>query len=561
MTNSSIKYVHDTFKNAVGYNNGFNVEIGEDSISNLDICIEELRNMIKSEGKKLPVYLDVDLPSIDKYDNLEWLVKTANVVELANRLAKISTVSNTQKRMFYAIKVLGIDAISRVNVRENAFSRGGGIDTSRETPEPKYTIEFYDYGKKAVVSWHLGRAIDAYSDFAHLIDPANKDYQQYNGEDINRYNSFDRDDYDLSRNMGGELRYNEKGMIVLIKMLAERKKNKSDIKGIISENFSSLGMDEDKLDKLLNGNLLKQEEYIYEQGGFSGTAIVEHNIRVNIKQIYKKKTSKMIDGSFNKLKNKFKSNDEEKEAENFYLISKILETTDFSNANFDEMLKIIEGKVDVADKIPRTLGRIDEVGEKYEIISFLEELGISDTDKNIRTLSVVEDRIMNNNFSLSSMKTLMQKMKNVFSSFKFKEYGIDPETVIDSAIMFIAKDVENGNLDAKTFDDGEATSKVLKSIKQQLSDKFKDIKSEKDTSTIPADEIMEFVEEANCTKSEILEAVDCLLEFVLEKNKSKVKDGPLNEAVEIATSEMSSKGILDLRKKMMKGEFIGGGRY
>ena len=48
MTNSSIKYVHDTLKNAIGYNNGFNVEIGGNSISNLDICIAELRNMIKS---------------------------------------------------------------------------------------------------------------------------------------------------------------------------------------------------------------------------------------------------------------------------------------------------------------------------------------------------------------------------------------------------------------------------------------------------------------------------------------------------------------------------------
>ena len=47
MTNSSIKYVHDTLKNAIGYNNGFNVEIGKDSISNLDICIKVLRNMIK----------------------------------------------------------------------------------------------------------------------------------------------------------------------------------------------------------------------------------------------------------------------------------------------------------------------------------------------------------------------------------------------------------------------------------------------------------------------------------------------------------------------------------
>ena len=41
ITNSSIRSIHDTLKNAIGYNNGFNVEIGKDSISNLDICIKK----------------------------------------------------------------------------------------------------------------------------------------------------------------------------------------------------------------------------------------------------------------------------------------------------------------------------------------------------------------------------------------------------------------------------------------------------------------------------------------------------------------------------------------
>ena len=101
----------------------------------------------------------------------------------------------------------------------------------------------------------------------------------------------------------------------------------------------------------------------------------------------------------------------------------------------------------------------------------------------------------------------------------------------------------------------------LRSVKQQLSEKFKGIQDEKTESTISVDEIMEFVKEANCTKAEILEAVEGLLEFVFQKDNSQIKGNPLEETLELATSQMSSKGILDLRKKMMKGEFIGGGRY
>ena len=159
------------------------------------------------------------------------------------------------------------------------------------------------------------------------------------------------------------------------------------------------------------------------------------------------------------------------------------------------------------------------------------------------------------------MKTFMKKMKNVFSSFKFEDYNVEPETVIDSAIMTISKNIKSGTLDIKIFDDAEATSKILKSVKQQLSDKFKGIQDEKTESTISVDEIMEFVKEANCTKAEILEAVEGLLEFVFQKDNSQIKGNPLEETLELATSQMSSKGILDLRKKMMKGEFIGGGRY
>lgn len=110
---------------------------------------------------------------------------------------------------------------------------------------------------------------------------------------------------------------------------------------------------------------------------------------------------------------------------------------------------------------------------------------------------------MGKKFSLGSMKTFIQKMKNVFSSFKFEDYNVEPENVIDSAIMIISRDIKSGALDIKIFDDAEATSKVLKSVKQQLSDKFKDIQDEKSESTISADEIKVI------TMEEIYECESC----------------------------------------------------
>ena len=561
ITNSSIRSIHDTLKNAIGYNKDFKVEIDENSIANLDVCIQNLKNIMQDEGKKLPVYLDIKLPSINKYDKLEWITKVINIVELSNRLAKLPNINSVQKHMFYVIKVLGIDALSRVNATEEIVSRGGGVDIGRSRTEPNYTIQTKKYGEESVISWHLGM-IDPNSDFGHLVNPTNKLYKSYDDKNIYEYNSFDSSDFNFGREVGEEVRYNEKGIRALNEMLFTRRNNKKDIIEIIYENFPALAIDEDTLNKMLNGRLLEDEEEVYEAGGYSGVKIIEKIIKFKIENNYKNDSANMIDSKLEQLINKVKSEDEEKNAENVYLLSRILDTIDFSNLKFDEVLKIIETKVNVANKIPRTFGTIDEVGEKYEMLSALEKLGIKDFDKNIDILNTVEKQIMGKDFSLRSLKNLILKIKNVFSSFKFEDYDVEPETVIDSAIMFIAKDVENGNLDAKTFDDGGATSKLLKSIKQQLSDKFRDIQSEKDTSTISADEIMEFVEDKKCTKAEILEAVNSLLEFVFEKGKSKMNGNPLEEAVELATDgEMSSKGILDLRKKMMKGEFIGGGRY
>ena len=560
ITNSSIRSIHDTLKNAIGYNKDFKVEIDENSITNLDVCIQKLRNIIQNEGEKLPLYLDIKLPSIDKYDKLEWITKVTNIVELSNRLAKFPNISYIQRKMFYAIKVLGIDALSRINTIEEIALKGGGIDIERNRPEAKYTIQIDKYGKRSVISWHLGN-IDVYSDFAHLMDPTNKNYQEYKGQDVEKYNSFGNADFKMAREMGSGLRYNENGMRALIEMLFSRRDNKTGIKEIISQNFPGLDISEERMDKLLNGKILEQEEKIYNEGGYSGIKIIESIIKSKIKENYRKNSRKVVEYKFDKLRSKFRCDDEEKDAQTVYLLSKIVETISFSDVNFDEALSIIETRVNLASRLPKTLGTVDEIGEKYEMMFLLENLGIEDIDKNIKILNVVENQIVGKNFSLDSMKTFMKKMKNVFSSFKFEDYNVEPETVIDSAIMTISKDIKSGTLDIKIFDDAEATSKILKSVKQQLSDKFKGIQDEKTESTISVDEIMEFVKEANCTKAEILEAVEGLLEFVFQKDNSQIKGNPLEETLELATSQMSSKGILDLRKKMMKGEFIGGGRY
>lgn len=506
MTRNDVESIHNTLKNAIGYDKDFKVEINENSMANLDVCIEKLKNMIQKQGIKLPTYMDIKLPSIDKYDKLEWITKVTNIVELSNRLAKIPNIPYVQKKMCYAIKILGIDALSRANVMEEITARGGGKDYEKNKVNATYTIQLNKYNEKSVISWHL-REVDANSDFAHLVDPENGNYKEYNGRNVEKYCHFKGTDFKLAKKTGNELRYNEKGLRSLAQMLTTRGQNKENIERNILQNFPALGNNKEGLEKTLNGRILEQEEEICEQGGYSGVKVLESFVQGKINEIYKKGFPKANKAKFNKIRNKFKNEDNEKYSETVYLINKILDTTDFKNVDFNCILKTIETKVDMAEKIPRTFGTLDELGEKYEMICFLETLGNDDFEKNICILNAAENQIRSRDF--------------------------------------------------KPIGSTEQTFEMLVSIKQHL----KDVCGNEKTA-ISANEIREFVDAANCKQHKMLEAVECMTEYVSEKDNDKLKSSFNKVALENPqTSKKPSKGILDLKKKMMKGEFIGGGRY
>lgn len=557
---NDIMFVHNMLVNAIGFNEDFTIEIGKNSISDLDKCIEKLRNMLRNEGIKLPDYLKGKISSIGKYDKLEWITKIVYVVELANRLAKLPQISNLNKREFYLLKALGIDALSRIDANEEISDRGGGTDIGKSGFDSNYTVQIDKYDERAVISWHLGM-IDPNSDFGHLIDVMNDRYQVYNGEDIGRYNSFSRDDFNFAKMAGVELRYNEKGISTLSNMLFTRGENKLGIKEIISNNFPMLDISGDELDKLLNGDVLNQEEEIYNEGGYSGVKVIESEIKSKIKNAYLNDSSKEVDEKFCKLYGLLDSKDDEKNAESIYLLNKILSTIDFQNGDFEKILKMVENRLNIANNFHRKLGTVDEIGEKYEMFAILGNLGINDFDENISILDKVENEILKDEFSINSMKTLIVKIKNIFGSFKFTDYDVEPDTVVDAAILSILDKLNRDKINREIFKDGEKTSKLLKSIKQEVSDKFKEMESEKKEGTISIEELDEFVKAQNCTKTQMLEVAQALLDFVFEKGSHDLGQNPISDAVEIATSELPSKGILELREKILKGEYVGGGRY
>lgn len=560
LNNRKIYYIYSKLKDTIGFNESFKIEVQEDSISNLDICIKELRNMLKSEGIRLPTYLSGKIPSIGKYDKLEWITKVVNVVELSNRLAKLPEISNINKRRFYLMKTVGIDALSRIDVAGEIAERGSGIDPVKSKIESNYTVQLDKYDEKSVISWHLGM-VDANSDFAHLVDVTNDMYQSYGGEGVGEYNSFSGKDFKFAQMTGEELRHNEKGMNTLNDMLFIRSENKLGIKEIISNNFPALDVSEDELDKLLNGEVLTQEEKIYNEGGYSGVKVIESKIRAKIRDEYQNDSQKEVNEKFNKLYGLVDSRNDEKNAESIYLLNKIVNAIDFQNGDFEKILKMVENRFNIANNFPRKLGTVDEIGERYEMLANLEAFGINDIDENISILDKVENEVLREQFSMNSMKTLITKIKNIFSTFKFEDYDVEPDTVVDSALLLVLDGLSKDKINRETFNNEEKVSKLLKSIKQEISDKFKKMKDEKKEGTISVEEIDEFVKAQNCTKAQMLKAVQALLAFTFEKDGHDLEQNPLGDAVEIAKSELPSKGILDLRKKMLKGEYIGGGRY
>ncbi len=449
ITNSRVKSILDTFEN---------------SIDSQDKCINELKKIMKNKRVELPRYLEDEIISIDKYDSLELIVKTSRIIELANTLAK-STEDEKLKKHFYSIKLKGITFLSKADNLQEIDESGSGYDFEKKMPN--YTISISRYGKKAVISWHVATKGPTYKHLTDLLDP---NYKEYTGDKITDYNPRD---IVLEELMNYKHRYNEKGMIELNEILTQRGEKKELIKGIIHENFPKL-----ELDKILNGEVLKAEEKIYDKGGFSGVGVIESIIRAKIKENYKEDTSKAVESKFNKLHDKFKSDNEEEDAKTFYLISKIMDTVDFESEDFDKVLDEIKVKVEITSKIHEKTERLDERGEKYEMMSYLESSGIGDIGEIIRILNAEEDP------------------------------------------------------------------------------------NEKTKSEITLGDIMGLVKEANCTETQILEAVNYLLEYVCEKGKTRrIEGNPLMKAMDLATNNLSSRGILELRRKMEKGEFIGGGKY
>lgn len=43
---------------------------------------------------------------------------------------------------------------------------------------------------------------------------------------------------------------------------------------------------------------------------------------------------------------------------------------DFSNINFEKALNIIKTRANLTSRLPKTLGTVDEIGEKYEMMFF-----------------------------------------------------------------------------------------------------------------------------------------------------------------------------------------------
>ena len=116
-------------------------------------------------------------------------------------------------------------------------------------------------------------------------------------------------------------------------------------------------------------------------------------------------------------------------------------------------------------------------------------------------------------------------------------------------------------IDVKDFEDQEKITAFFTQIKDRVKTRIGEMENENIRDTISISELLELVDERQVDDKEILEVANQLLAFTYERDKTKIQDVPNGEFLEKATEGLSSRSILDLRKKMKEEGFIGGGRY
>lgn len=556
---AKIQNVHSILKQAMNFKNG-KVIINSNTHTYLNTCLSELQILSDNSNVGIAKEFMTDIGDIDGYDVFEVVTKLALIIELSNRMAKSANATKQETREFYKIKYLGIEGISKLDTVEEITDKGSGFDSKKECAT--YSLQVDKYEGRAVVSWHMSN-IAMGSPLSYLIESSDKNYTRYDGQDVTQYSPIDRDDIELAIQMKIEPRYNEKGLIALIDMFETRRGIKSEIKEFINQNFPGLGIPQSRIDSMLNGEVLAQEEEVYELGEYSGIKLVERIIEEKIENVYFSEPKQDIASKCSKLKSHFADQDEEKNVRNLYFLTKMIDTVDFNNNSFEDIIQIIENKIKAIEMLGKVyeFDSLEDANQGYEMLHALEMIGIDDFEKGVTILEKVRKDIFNNEADISDVKIFVEKTKNVFSSFDFDGNNTEPQDVIDITIMLVADDVKNNNINVKDFKDSQKTSQILKSVKQRINNRFKEINNENIEGTISVDEILEFVDDAQCDKEEILEAADALLAFVFQRDNTKLQNAPNAEVFELATEELPAKSILDLRNKLIKGDYRGGGRY
>jgi len=486
------------------YSNG-EVLLSDTAIPILNRCINLLERVLKAYNA-LPDFFKGPIPTIPtKNDGLEVTTKLSYVVELANRIAKLD--GNIYYKLFYSIKNDGIRTLSRLNIQEITHKGSlRDVDRNRSTYSLQIGEKSGDTNEYAVISWHLSNTLPAGNEY--LINPNHPHWVQYQGVPVTTYNPQDKG----LRQFNIQDRFNEQGFNVLGNMLQERRKEKL----------------QERIDI----------------------------IRDNIKKIVGEK-------NFGELEYCLRGKDIQEQYNNAYVLYKILKSRSFDKGmEFDGLMDEVAIKVDALNEFQAKFGSKGEdirlVG--YDLLSALEKTGIENFENGVIILENIKD-ILGPSASIKIIKSFVQKLSEIFDISKFSSHGIAGEDVIGMALEVLRSTIGNKKINLLDFRDNDKVTALLSSIEQAVKTRIEEIDKEDVQDTISIDELLTFLNEKQCDDRQILDTYNLLAGYVQERDTARIQQSPNREVLERATQGLSSKGILDLRKRMREGGYIGGGRY
>jgi len=480
-------------------------------IETLNSCIEELSNILRDSGE-IPMVLDEPLATVPgEEDKVEIAIKLAYVIELANRIAKLPIMTNAGEisRKFYAVKDRGIDALSRFQSgREHIYKGSSDYDTRKQ--RMTYSLQIGEYSRNpenyGVVSWHL-RLDQSGTSNARLRR------ENYRGIDVIAYNG--EHGYELRGGRGNEGGYNEEGFAAFNKLLTQRRNDKP---------------------KIIKGKIIDRLKKVYGEEGID------------------EKISWVNANSFGKTL--------EEQVENSELLTRILTSLKFGEGMEFELLdEKVAGKIipTMTYKEEMYVGNLTEV---YNMLEILEAGSGCDFQDGIEIIKSISELGGENELELSVAKELVQNLAQTFATTTFESQGkIEPAEALEMAVADIRERIKSKEMELNALKSPEKMKTLLTQIKKNIENRAKEMLDEKTEDRISIDEVLDLIDEKQCDEREILQVADELLAFAYRRDKSRVPNTSKGEIVEHVTDNLSTRGILDLRRKMKEEGYIGGGRY